>query len=418
MTSAVGRRLRDEATALVPLLRQHAADGERLGLVPEPTLQALNRLGLLRLTLPTEMGGHALGIRDVVDITAEVARGDGSAAWMIFVSAGVRNLLAFPDEAVREVFADVDRWVGPLAAGASVFSSSLTGTARVVPGGYRVSGTWHYGSGSRHVAWICAGVEVVDAAGVPCGRGMLLLRQGQYEILDNWQVMGMRGTCSNSIRVAEEVFVPQHRYLDMSVLPARMDALRGRYEGLAYRTDARGLMLVVNLIHMSIVLGMAQGALECFLEQTPKLKPFNLPYPSAADIPSTQVVAAKGNAMVQTARTLIHRAAETVDRAALAGREIGAAEEAELMMLSVYGANLCDEAVGLLQRCEGSATAGAWNPVQRFVRDIRVALLHGATRLDPTAEIHGRHLLGRPPFTMFAGGLPDVGGKAPPPPLR
>ena len=58
-------------------------------------------------------------------------------------------------------------------------------------------------------------------------------------------------------------------------------------------------------------------------------------------------------------------------------------------------------------------------PIQRFVRDIRVANLHGATRVDPLSEIHGRYLLGRPPFGMFAGGLPDVAGpkdaKGPPP---
>jgi indole-3-acetate monooxygenase len=62
----------------------------------------------------------------------------------------------------------------------------------------------------------------------------------------------------------------------------------------------------------------------------------------------------------------------------------------------------------MIQLCLGSSTARNSNPIQRFVRDIRVANLHGATRVDPLSEIHGRNLLGRPPFGMFAGGLPNV----------
>ncbi|WP_349508984.1 hypothetical protein V6582_24180 [Agrobacterium vitis] len=76
-------------------------------------------------------------------------------------------------------------------------------------------------------------------------------------------------------------------------------------------------------------------------------------------------------------------------------------------MENVYAAHTLDNAVSILQLNIGSATAHESNPFQRFVRDIRVAMLHGAVRLEPTAEIFGRRMMGLAPFSMFAGGLPD-----------
>ncbi|WP_322046531.1 acyl-CoA dehydrogenase family protein [Paraburkholderia sp. J67] len=407
LTTETGRRLRDHITELVPLIRQHALEGERLGEIPAATLDALTRAGAFKLTTPIELGGYALGARDVVDIVAEISRGDGAAGWMAFVAGGTRNLLPFPEQAVEEVFAERDDWIGPLAAGASVFSTRV-GEARAVDGGYMVKGVWHFGSGCKHAGWVTVGVELANGAGMP-RRGMALLKRGQFEILDDWHVMGMRGTCSNSVAAREEVFVPTHRYLDIAELAPRMDALRGKYSGLAYRVDMRGLMLVTHLSVMAIALGMARGALECFIEQTQKMKPFNLPYDTVADMASTQIVAAKADAMITAAEAVIRQCAEVVDRAALEGTGLSAEAESRMSMHTVYGAKLCDDAVGMIQLCLGSSTARDTNPIQRFVRDIRVANLHGAVRLEPLAEIHGRQLLGRPPFNMFAGGLPDVG---------
>lgn len=406
MTTETGRELRDRITELVPLIRQYALEGETLGEIPAPTLEALTRVGAFRLTTPVEFGGYALGIRDVVDIVSEIGRADGAAGWMAFVAGGTRNLLAFPEPLVHEVFARHDTWIGPLAAGASVFSTRV-GQARHVDGGYMVKGTWHFGSGCKHAAWATVGVEVEEGGRV-IRRGMAVLKQGQYEILDDWHVMGMRGTCSNSITAREEVFVPAHRYLDMGELGPRMDALHGKYHGLAYRTDARGLMLTTHLTVMAIVHGMAKGALECFVEQAQRLKPFNLPYETVADMASAQIVAAKADAMIGAAQAVIHQCAETVDRAALEGAPISVESEAQMTMHTVHGAKMCDDAVSMIQLCLGSSTARDSNPIQRFVRDIRVANLHGATRVDPLSEIHGRQILGRSSFGMFAGGLPDV----------
>lgn len=124
-STEVGREIRAKAAALVPLLRKHAQEGEELGALAPESLKALSDIGAFKLTLPTDFGGHALGARDVVEIVTEFGRGDGAAGWMAFVAGGLRNILAFPDQAVNEIFADGRDWVGPLAAGASILPPRL-----------------------------------------------------------------------------------------------------------------------------------------------------------------------------------------------------------------------------------------------------------------------------------------------------
>jgi alkylation response protein AidB-like acyl-CoA dehydrogenase len=410
LVTDVGIRIREQVTALIPLMRKNALEGEHIGAMPQETLVALHKTGAFQLTTPIELGGHALGIRDVVDIVSEMGRGDGAAGWLGFVAGGVRNLLGFPERALQELVETGRDAVGPWAVGASIFATKV-GEARRVEGGFMVKGTWHFGSGCKHAPWAAVGVEFVDADGPH--RGMVLLERKQYDILDDWNVMGMRGTCSNSLRTPEEVFVPAHRHLDMAELPMRMGALNGRFTGLAYRVDQRGLMMVTNLTNMAVTYGMARGALDCFIDQAQRLKPFNLPYPTIADAASTQMVAAKASAMLELTRVSMQQMAEAVDRAAIDGTGLSPDQDSQMQMNSVWGRQLCDEAASMLQLCLGSSTIGDHNPIQRFVRDIRVANTHGAVRVDPTAEIHGRHLLGRPPFAMFGGGLPDVAARPP-----
>jgi indole-3-acetate monooxygenase len=404
-TSEIGRQIRDKVAALEPLLRKNALAGEQLGALAPESLKALSDIGVFKLTLPTDFGGYALGARDVVEIVSAVGRGDGAAGWMAFVAGGLRNMLAFPDQAVQEIFAEGRDWVGPLAAGASIFSTKV-GAARRVEGGWMISGSWHFGSGCKHAKWIMVGADYTKPSGEP-SRAMAILKMDQVEIIDNWHVMGLKATSSNSLAAREEQFVPDYRFMDMGEFPARMDLTRKRFQGLASKFDARGLMVLTGLTHMAIVLGMASGALDCYIEMAKKQQPFNLPYRTVAEMASTQVCAAKVYAMIKMAEATAYRAADLLDRHAIEEREISSEQEQAMMMESVYASHTLDAAVGTLQLSIGSATAHDNNPVQRFARDIRVAMLHGAVRLDPTAEIFGRHLMGITPFPMLVGGLLD-----------
>ena len=403
-SSEQGRRIRDAVRSLVPLIRESAPEGEKLGCLPSSTLEALNKAGAFRLSLPEKFGGYALGARDLAEIISEIARGDGSAGWIAMIASGfARVMLTFPDSTVEEVYRHARDWQGPVVASASLFSDRIQ-RARRVEGGYLVEGggKWGFASGCKHTAFVVVGAQVDDV------RGMMLLERGQYEIVDDWQVMGLCGSSSNSIVVKDDVFVPEHRFADLANLPANLDNLRNRFPGLGYQLDGLGLMLIVAMETMAITLGMARGAYECFVEQCASKKPFNLPYDTLAATPSIQVVAGKTRAMINAAEALIFSRADYIDRKAMASSAFMPAEEAEVMMDLVHAGNVCGAAVDMIQIALGSFTVSLKNPIQRYARDIRVALTHGSTRLDPVSEISGRQLMGLPPFAAFAAAVPGV----------
>ncbi len=404
-----GRRIRDEVRELVPLIRENASAGEELGCLPPATLDALHQTGLFRASVPPDFGGYALGARDLAEIVAAVATGDGSAAWMTMIASGfARVMLTFPEGAVREVYSRSLEWPGPVVASASLFSERIQQASRV-PGGYLIpSGNkWGFGSGCKHAAYIVVGIEV-PAGPDSVMRAMALLEKGQYEIVDDWHVMGLRGSSSNSVRTTEEIFVPEQRVADLARMPERLDQLHEHYQGLGYQLDGRGLMLIPALETMAVTLGMAKGAFECFLEQSCRKKPFNLPYDTLAATPSVQVAAGKTHAMINAAECLLFGRADYIDRKAQAREPFTAAEESAIMMDLVHAGNVCGAAIDTLQLTLGSSTVSVHNPIQRFARDVRVALTHGSTRLDPAAEISGRHLLGQPPFTDGMAAVPGV----------
>ncbi|BCH61492.1 acyl-CoA dehydrogenase family protein [Agrobacterium vitis] len=402
--SEAGQIMRDKVLALVPLIRREAEAGEKLGAMTPAVVNALNEVGFFKITLPREYGGYGFGARDIAEVVGAAATGDGSTAWSGFVSVGLRNAFVFDEQTVSELMADAGSWVGPLMVGASVFSQ-IVGDARLVDGGFMVRGKWSFGSGCKHAKWAFVGIQW-EEGGVP-HRGIALLSRDQYEIVDDWHVMGLQGTSSNSITALDEVFVPTRRTMASAEMPIRLAKIRNRFEGVGYQTGAFGMMLTVTISNVAITLGMAKGCLQEFSQQANARKPFNLPYDTVAETPSTQVVAGRVNAMINAAETLIHGVADEVDRRAASGLDFEPREEALNTMNLVFAARLCADAIDMMQICLGSSTVTLKNPIQRFARDARVLISHGAIRQDPAAEIAGRHVLGLPPFKMFAGGLPQ-----------
>jgi alkylation response protein AidB-like acyl-CoA dehydrogenase len=211
--------------------------------------------------------------------------------------------------------------------------------------------------------------------------------------------------------VLDEVFVPDYRFLDIADVPARVDAIKDKYSGPAFRQSGTALLLVVTLSSVAVTLGMARGAIASFIEQAPKRKPFNLPYPTVADMPTVHVAVGRARAAIDTAASVIEGWAEEIDARADQDLGFGPHEESQISLSLAYASNLCEEAITILQRTLGSSTASLNNPIQRFARDARVLNSHGALRLDPQAEINGRRLLGLEPFLMMGGAVPDVSAR-------
>lgn len=403
-----GRAITAKVRALIPLIREQAREGEKIGSLTPDVLQAVTDAGIFKMGMPIEWGGYALGARDLVEVISALGEGDGSAGWAAFVGVGLKNLLALGPEIIEEVRADTEGWAGPAIVGASVYATKV-GDARKVAGGWMVKGRWAFGSGCKHAKWALLGVEYDPATAGGSGRGVVVVQRHQYEIVDDWHVMGLSGTASNSLEITAEQFVPEHRFLDLAEFPLRMQLIRKNFQGAGLRQRGVAQLLTVTLTNMAIALGMARGTLECFAEQSQTRKPFSLPYPTIADMASVQVAAGKALAMIKVAAATIEGCADQLDARTAAELDFTFEEESEYSLSLAYAGNLCEDAITLLQKTIGSSSMSLKNPIQRFARDIRVLTSHGAIRVDPQAEQNGRRILGREPFPMFGGAVPTRG---------
>src|SRR5215469_13214937 len=195
------------ARELAPELAAAADEIERRRELPEPVVDALVERGLFRLLLPRSLGGAELLPADFVPVIEEIAKADASTAWCLNQAAGCSMTAAYLDPAAaREIFGGPH---GILAWGPG------PGTARVVKGGYRVTASWSFASGSHNATWLGCHVPVVEADGTPRlnpdGSPVIrtmLFPKSNAQMTDIWRVIGLKGTGSDRFSV-EDLFVPQ-----------------------------------------------------------------------------------------------------------------------------------------------------------------------------------------------------------------
>ena len=172
----------EQVTAIQPLLRTNAAEGEQLRQVPAESIDALRAAGAFRVGTPKRYGGLEGTAQDMLDVSAAAAYGDGGAGWVVTL-ANVCGWLAglmsrqLQDEIWGE---DPDGFVtGVLAP---------TAQAVRVEGGYRVTGKWYYNSGSDHSTWAGVGIPIPNEAGEIVNQGLAMIPRSDYEIEDTWFV--------------------------------------------------------------------------------------------------------------------------------------------------------------------------------------------------------------------------------------
>ncbi|HKS88902.1 MAG TPA: acyl-CoA dehydrogenase family protein, partial [Stellaceae bacterium] len=125
---------------LAPMLASVSGEIDERRELPERVVEALVARGLFRLLLPRPLGGAELLPAEYVPIIEELAKTDASTAWCINQNSGCSMTAAhLAPAAAREIFGGPR---GILAWGPG------PGEARVAPGGYRVTASWSFASGS------------------------------------------------------------------------------------------------------------------------------------------------------------------------------------------------------------------------------------------------------------------------------
>ncbi|MDN4572275.1 acyl-CoA dehydrogenase [Pandoraea cepalis] len=201
------QRLIDRARELRPLLREEQAATEERGHYSSALHEIFWNEGFYRVLEPRRFGGLQLGVAAFYRVVAEVSRGCPSTGWCLCLGAGHSLQIAsyFSEQAQQSVFGLHGQVVAASSGGGQKIE------LKRVEGGYRLSGIWRYCSGSPHSTHFMPVVPgFSEDPSRPPETWWMLVERAQYEVLDDWgQVMGMRGSGSNSIRI-DGAFVPEH----------------------------------------------------------------------------------------------------------------------------------------------------------------------------------------------------------------
>ncbi|GAA0950151.1 3-hydroxy-9,10-secoandrosta-1,3,5(10)-triene-9,17-dione monooxygenase oxygenase subunit [Actinocorallia libanotica] len=370
--------------ALVPTIRERAAEAEEARRVPEATIDELAGTGFFRLLQPKRYGGYEADPVLFYTAVKEIAAACGSTGWVASV-LGVHpwQLGLFPDEAQREVWGeDPDTRI----------SSSYAPVGRITPveGGFRVSGRWSFSSGCDHAQWVFLGGMILGADGVPVDMRTFLLPRSDYQIIDVWDTVGLRGTGSNDILV-EDVFVPEHRTLSFAHTSA-LDC-----PGNAVNTSALYRLPFAAVFSTTIsvpVVGIAQSALDSYIQVTRERYRVSYGNQKVAEDPHAQVRIATAASEIDAAWLQLSRNISEQRRLAEAGEELPLKLRLVTRRDQVMATQRAIKAVDLLFENAGGRALTSGNAVQRAWRDAHAGRVHAVNDPERALTMYGQGALG------------------------
>ncbi|MBB4918858.1 acyl-CoA dehydrogenase family protein [Streptosporangium saharense] len=377
------------ASELVPLLQKNALWAEENRRLPEESIEALTEAGILKMRVPTRYGGHESDMGTVVEVLAELARGDGSHSWTVAVWAISTWMVGlFPDEVQDEVFSTPDVRV----------SGILSPTAVAVPvdGGVVLNGKWSFNTGSQQSHWN------TNAAVLATGDGgyepiMVAIPLPDLRVIDDWYTSGLRGSGSVTT-VAQDLFIPQQRVLSMGpVLQGRISSKLNANSPIFRAPFMPTACTTVG----ATALGLAKAARDAFFERLPGRKISYTAYDSQKDAPLTHLQVAEAVTKIDEAEFHAFRAASLVDTKGPTGEPWTLEERARIRLDLGAVCQRAKEAVDILNTASGGSSIYSSVPIQRIERDVQTLNLHAIMHPNTNLELYGRILCGLEPNTVY-----------------
>ncbi|HLY47121.1 MAG TPA: acyl-CoA dehydrogenase family protein [Stellaceae bacterium] len=356
------------------------------GVTPE-IVDAMIERGIFRMLLPRSIGGAELDPLTYTAVLEILAQGDGSTAWCLGQNSGCSMTAPYlSHEMAREIFGGprgILAW-GPEIPGA--------GKCVAVPGGYRATGRWGFATGGRHASWIGAHCPVFEADGSPRlaanGRQItrtMLVPRSEVTIIDNWHVLGLRGTGSDSYELKDH-FVPEAR------TAMRDNDEERREPGPLYQFTS-GMIYAMSFSHVS--LGIARGAWDAFIE----IARDKVPRGATGTLRENNVVQAQVSqceAKLKSARAYLRGVVGEMWQEAQRDGKIGAEHHAQLRLAATWAIHQARDVVATVYHAAGASAIFESNPLERRMRDI-----HAGTQQGQGRPIHfetvGQMLMGLPP---------------------
>ena len=372
----------ETARKLVPMIRASADEIDAARELPRPLFEALADAGLFHLAVPRAIGGAEIDLPTYVQVIEELGKADASTGWIVNQGAIFATYAArMPRDVARTIWIDTPR---------SVVANTPAPSAQavVVPGGYRVTGRQGFSTGCRHAAWIAPHAQIIENGQVRLENGQpetryMFVPVAEVELLDTWNVRGMRGTGTHHFAV-HDVFVPAER----TVLSATAKLVE---TGPLYKIP-RTLCFASG--DAAVALGMARTCLETFFElagaKTPRAMQALL-----RDQSMVQVQVGQAEAALRSGRAFLMETVRDLWATVTSNGALTLDQRAALRLATTHGIRLAAQVIDTVYNAAGATAAYEGHPIQRHFQDIHVITQHLQGRLAHY-ELVGRHVLGLP----------------------
>jgi indole-3-acetate monooxygenase len=366
-TSVVGDSVVARAQRLREVVRAQAAESERLRTLTPAIVDMMWDSGLMTALNPVAAGGAEPSLSDMIDMWIEMAWQDGSFGW-----TGIANMPStfaaatyLPDEGFAEIFTDNDNraTIGGQYA--------PNGQGHAVEGGFRLSGSWNFGSGTGHSAYIAAGFIPMDDGEIRWISESLpelmvaFLPRDEVTFTDGWHVQGLKGTGSYDYNVTD-VLVPEHRTIPLFTREPR----RGRSPA-----GRMGLMTITAAGHAAWALGVAKSMLDD-VEALAATKFRMSDMASLASRPTFQKGLAHHVAAWRAARLLVAETFSSAEAAVASGDQLTPRLRADMRVAAVYATDVARENAQWAHLVAGTTSIREGTRFERAFRDVYTGTQH------------------------------------------
>ncbi len=373
------------ARALQPIVRAAAAEADRERRLPSRVAEAMADQGLYRVAAPKWLDGAEASPDTQIRVIEAISEGDGAAGWNLMIGIESFSLAGLAYEKGTDLFADP----AVIVCG----STANVGRADRVEGGYRVNGQWSFVSGC-HNSRVFTALVAPHADGEPVPGQFPIqaaIPKGEFEIIDSWNVSGLRGSGSHDVRV-DDVFVP-----DEHIGTGLGNVNRQRVADSVVLQIPLGPRLAYNKV--AVGFGIARAALDEFTKlatgKTPRFSAIKL-----RDRPHAQHAIARAEVRLRSARALVLDNAAALWDAVRANQQFSDRSRALFAIACSDAALACAEAVDTVAEAAGTTANEIDSPLEKLARDVRVIRQH-MTVSPSLIDDGGRVLLGLEPESVM-----------------
>jgi len=352
----------DAAKGIYDLAISYREETESSRRLASNVVEQLSDLELFRMGLPKSLGGWEGNPVETLKVYEILASAEASVAWIVWNNHLACTFGRYLDEAsMKEVYSNPSH----------VYANSARpeGVAKVVPGGYMVSGQWTLVSGCELADWFVLRC-LITSENAPATLGpsanlkLFFIPKDDIKIIDTWNVGGLNGTGSHDI-VIEDTFVKEQYAVDFNS-PIAIDNAYSR--------------LPIGCINSAGCAAMALGVLKaatddlikmCLNRVTPGKNP------DLRDRATVQAAIAKSKTLLASKRSQLHSSVATLWEESQNKNTFTDEQLADVWAASCEAAREARSMLSEIYAVAGTSSLYKEYKIERAHRDIHAILQHG-----------------------------------------